>query len=60
MKKRQKQLDDVDVLFDPRLSTESEKKLISNYIRKDKANRGQKHRAGKAGRNMLLLLKPHS
>jgi hypothetical protein len=42
MKKKIK-LDDVDVVFDPTPLTEDEKRLISEFIRQDKAKRGKKH-----------------
>jgi hypothetical protein len=38
MKKKIK-LDDIDVVFDPTPLTEEEKKLISEFIKQDKANR---------------------
>jgi hypothetical protein len=42
MKKKIK-LDDVDVVFDPAPLTEDEKRLISEFIRQDKAKRRKKH-----------------
>ena len=42
MKKKLK-LDDVDVAFDPTPLTEDEKRLISEFIRQDKAKRRKKH-----------------
>jgi len=42
MKKKLK-LDDVDVTFDPTPLTEVEKRLISEFIRADKAKRRKKH-----------------
>lgn len=41
MKKKLK-LDDVDVVFQPARLTKEEKKLISEYIRQDKAKRAKK------------------
>jgi len=39
MKKKKAELDDMDVLFDPRPLTEEEQRLISEYIRQDKAKK---------------------
>lgn len=41
MKKKLK-LDDLDVTFDPTPLTENEKRLISKFIREDKAKRRKK------------------
>ena len=40
--KNKLKLDDVDVVFEPTRLTEEEKKLISEYIRQDKAKRTKK------------------
>lgn len=37
--KRKPQLDDIDVVFDPTPLTEEEKKMISEFIKLDKAKR---------------------
>jgi hypothetical protein len=42
MKKKLK-LDDVDVVFEPSPLTEDEKRLISEFIRKDKEKRRKKN-----------------
>lgn len=42
--KKKLQLDDVDVVFEPKPLTEAEKNLISEYIRQDKATRKRKQR----------------
>ena len=41
MKKKTK-LDDIDVVFDPKPLTEEEKKIISDFIKKDKEKRNKK------------------
>ena len=43
--KKKLELDDVDVVFDPTPLTEEEKRLISEFIQKDKAKRRNKHYA---------------
>ena len=41
--KKKPELDDIDVLFDPTPLSEQEKKLISEYIFREKAKRRTKH-----------------
>ena len=40
--KKKKELDDVEVIFDSTPLTDEEKKLISEYIQKDKTKRRKK------------------
>lgn len=42
--KRKPQLEDIDVVFDPTPLTEEEKKMISEFIKQDKAKRLRKRR----------------
>lgn len=42
--KRKPQLDDIDVVFDPTPLTDKEKKMISDFIKLDKAKRASKTR----------------
>ncbi|MBI4946861.1 MAG: hypothetical protein HY840_10740 [Bacteroidetes bacterium] len=42
MKKKKITLDDFDVVFDPTPLTEEENRLLSEYIRQDKAKRRKK------------------
>ena len=41
--KKKTTLDDFDVVFDPTPLTEDEKRLLSEYIRQDKAKRSKKY-----------------
>ena len=41
--KKKPSLDEMDMVFDPTPLTEDEKRLISEYIRQDKAKRRKKH-----------------
>ena len=41
--KKKTELDDIDVIFDPKPLTEDEKSRISEFIRRDKAKRGGKN-----------------
>ena len=50
--KKKPELDDIDVIFQPTRLTEEEKKLISDYIRKDKAKRTKKSSAHKTRRRI--------
>ena len=47
--KKKPNLDDMDVVFDPTPLTADEKRLISEYIRQDKAKRRKKHFAHHSG-----------
>ena len=41
--KKKLELDDIEVVFDPRPLTEEESRLISEYIRQEKNKREKKH-----------------
>ena len=43
--KKNPELDDLDVVFDPTPLTEEEKRLISEYIQQDKSKRKKRHYA---------------
>ena len=45
--KKKIELDDIDVVFDPRPLTDEEKRLISEYIQQEKNKRHKKNRLGK-------------
>ena len=42
MKKKKIELDDIDVVFDPKPLTKEEQRLISEYIRQDKEKNRKK------------------
>ena len=52
MKKKKPELDDMDVLFDPKPLTEEERQLISEYIKQDKAKRKRRHYRQQSKKNI--------
>ena len=55
--KKKPNLDDLDVVFDPTPLTADEKRLLSEYIRQDKAKRRKKqfaHHHSGSGRTALI------